>query len=121
MLLVDDEAMVVRVVARLLERSGCEVTVFLDPFAALESIRAAPGAFDLLLTDMTMPGMSGVELAQGASEAGATMPVVLLSGWIDAEAERAARSVGVARILSKPIQVNSLVDVVAELTRSTRH
>lgn len=120
-MLVDDEAMVVRVVARLLERSGCDVSVFLDPVEALGSIRAAPGGYDVLLTDMTMPGMSGIELARSAAEAGSTMPVVLLSGWIDAEAEKEARSAGVARILSKPVQVNSLVDIVAELARSTRH
>lgn len=120
-MLVDDEAMVVRVVARLLERAGYEVSVHLDPRQALEVIRNAPGAFDVLLTDMTMPGMTGIELATGAADAGSTMPVVLLSGWVDAEAEQAARAAGIARILGKPVQVNALADVVAELTESTRH
>lgn len=121
MLLVDDEAMVVRVVARLLERAGYLVTVYTDPRRALEEIRSAPQAFDVLLTDMTMPGMTGIELARGASAAGATMPVVLLSGWVDADSEREARAAGIARILSKPIQVVDLVDVVAEVAPTTRH
>lgn len=120
-LLVDDEAMVVRVVARLLERSGFLVRVHTDPRRALEEIRHDPQRFDVLLTDMTMPGMTGIELARGAAAAGATMPVILLSGWIDAESERAARSAGIARILSKPIQVTSLVDVVTEVVSDTRH
>ncbi len=120
-LLVDDEAMVVRVVARLLERAGFLVTVHTNPRQALEAIRADPQGFDVLLTDMTMPGMSGIELARGAGAAGATMPVVLLSGWVDAEAERQARSAGIARILSKPLQVATLVDVVTEVAPSTRH
>lgn len=120
-MLVDDEAMVVRVVARLLERAGYQVRVFLDPSRALEAIQASPAAFDVLLTDMTMPAMTGIELATEAARAGSTMPVVLLSGWVDTEAEQAARAAGIARILSKPVQVNDLVDVVAELTESTRH
>lgn len=120
-MLVDDEAMVVRVVTRLLERAGYQVTVFLNPSEALEAIRRTPAAWDVLLTDMTMPGLSGTELAEGAAAAGSTMPVVLLSGWVDSQAEQAAHAAGVARILSKPVQVNALVDIVAELTESTRH
>lgn len=119
--LVDDEAMVVRVVQRLLERAGCEVDVFTDPAEALEVIRDRPQDHDLLLTDMTMPGMSGVELARAAAAAGSTMPVVLLSGWIDHQAEKDARAAGVARILTKPLQTDTLVEVVRQLARPTRH
>jgi CheY-like chemotaxis protein len=114
-LLVDDEAMVVRVIARLLSRAGFDVTVFTDSREALRAIESDPRAFDVMVTDMTMPGMSGIELARGAAAVGAPMPVVLLSGWIDAEAERAARAAGIARVLSKPIQVATLVDVVIEV------
>lgn len=119
--LVDDEAMVVRVVQRLLERAGCEVAVFTDPAEALGAIRDHPERFDLLLTDMTMPELSGVELARGAAAAGATMPVVLLSGWIDHQAEQDARAAGVARILTKPLQTDALIETVRELARPTRH
>jgi CheY-like chemotaxis protein len=121
LLLVDDEAMVVRVIARLLERSGFDVTVFTKPVEALARLEADPLEFDVLLTDMTMPEMTGIELARAASAAGATMPVVLLSGWIDAEAERQARAAGIARVLSKPIQVAALVAVVRDVVPATRH
>ena len=114
-LLVDDEAMVVRVLARLLSRAGFDVTVFTDSRAALLKIESDPQAFDVMVTDMTMPGMSGIELARGATAAGAAMPVVLLSGWIDTEAERQARAAGIARVLSKPIQVSALVEIVNEV------
>ncbi len=113
--LVDDEAMVVRVLARLLSRAGFDVTVFTDSREALRTIESDPQGFDVMVTDMTMPGMSGIELARGASAAGASMPVVLLSGWIDAEAERQARAAGIARVLSKPIQVSTLVEIVTEV------
>lgn len=114
-LLVDDEAMVVRVIARLLSRAGFDVTIHTDSLAALRAIESEPQGFDVMVTDMTMPGMSGIELARGATAAGATMPVVLLSGWIDAEAERQARAAGIARVLSKPIQVATLVEVVTDV------
>jgi CheY-like chemotaxis protein len=121
LLLVDDEAMVVRVIARLLERSGFDVTVYTNPAEALSRLQAEPQAFDVLLTDMTMPEMTGIELARGASAAGATLPVVLLSGWIDNEAERLARAAGIARVLSKPIQVAALVAAVRAVVPATRH
>lgn len=121
MLLVDDEAMVVRVIARLLKRAGFDVTVHTESKAALSEIQADPQGFDVMVTDMTMPGISGIELARSASAAGATMPVVLLSGWIDAEAERQARAAGIARVLSKPIQVATLVEIVNDVLPSTLH
>lgn len=114
-LLVDDEAMVVRVIARLLTRAGFDVTVHTDSREALRAIESDPQAFDVMVTDMTMPGLSGIELARGATAAGAAMPVVLLSGWIDAEAERQARAAGIARVLSKPIQVATLVEIVNDV------
>ncbi len=113
--------MVARVIARLLRRSGFSVTLHLKPHEALEQVRAAPQDFDVVVTDMTMPGMSGIELARGLSAAGATMPVVLLSGWIDAQSEKEARAAGIATLLAKPIQMAELVSAVAALVPKTAH
>jgi CheY-like chemotaxis protein len=121
LLVVDDEAMVTRVLGRVMQRAGFEVTVLTDPRAALACIREDPQGFDVMLTDMSMPGMTGIELARAATAAGATWPVVLLSGWIDAEAEREARAAGIARVLSKPIQTATLVAAIREVTETTRH
>ena len=92
-----------------------------DSREALLRIQEDPTAFDVMLTDMSMPGLTGIELARGATAAGATWPVVLLSGWIDAEAEREARAAGIARVLSKPIQTATLVAAIREVTSATRH
>ncbi|MBT8337122.1 MAG: response regulator [Gemmatimonadetes bacterium] len=121
LLVVDDEAMVIRVLGRVMERAGFDVTVLTDPREALRQIRENPQGYDVMLTDMSMPGMTGIELARGATAAGATWPVVLLSGWIDTEAEREARAAGIARVLSKPIQTEDLVAAIRDVTKTTRH
>jgi PAS domain S-box-containing protein len=79
-LLVDDEPAVADICARLLESLGYRVSTYTAPERALEALLADPGGVDLLLTDLTMPGMTGTALAQHARRRRADLPVVIATG-----------------------------------------
>lgn len=113
-LLVDDEANLLRVLKRGLELAGFTVTAVPDAAAAAEAL-ARPGARpDVLVTDLSMPKTSGIELARDARAAHPDMPVLLCTGFVHPELEQEAREAGVTRLLDKPLQVRGLADVIRE-------
>ena len=79
-LLVDDEAAVADIGARLLESLGYRVSTYTAPERALDALLADPGGVDLLFTDLTMPGMTGTALAQHARRRRADLPIVIATG-----------------------------------------
>jgi CheY-like chemotaxis protein len=107
-LLVDDEATLTQLGSRVLERLGYRVTAETDPIAALAALRAAPETFDLLLTDLTMPAMSGLELLREARQVRPDLPVVLATGYGGGLNQDQARALGVRELLFKPATVVSL-------------
>lgn len=110
----DDESMRVYL-ARSLERSGYNVTAVDRGTAALPLIEAQP--FDLLLTDIVMPEMDGIELAQKAAAAAPDMRVMFITGFA-AVALKAGRSAPSAKVLSKPFHLRDLVAEVDRLFQS---
>jgi signal transduction histidine kinase/CheY-like chemotaxis protein len=102
LLCVDDNPSVLSGVQEMLEYLGYAVTAHESPDAALEALRAAPGDFDLLLTDFAMPGMSGLELTRKALEVRPELPVVLASGYLTPADHDALSALGVREILLKP-------------------
>ena len=101
----DDEAMRVYL-ARSLERSGYRVTAVDRGTAALPLLEAEH--FDLLLTDIVMPEMDGIELAQKAAGIAPDMRVMFITGFA-AVALKAGRDAPTARVLSKPFHLRDLV------------
>jgi two-component system cell cycle response regulator CpdR len=110
----DDESMRVYL-ARSLERSGYSVTAVDRGTAALPLIEAE--SFDLLLTDIVMPEMDGIELAQKAAVAAPEMRVMFITGFA-AVALKAGRSAPSAKVLSKPFHLRDLVAEVDRLFQS---
>lgn len=85
------------------------VTVFSTPAAALAAVRADPWSLDVLVTDQTMPGMTGVALARAVAAVRADLPVVLISGQVEA----ADAEPGLIRaFLAKPFRVAVLVETL---------
>jgi PAS domain S-box-containing protein len=119
MLLVDDETALTRVAERGLPAYGCQVVSFSSPAAALASLRGDPDGFDLVVTDLAMPGMNGIELIRHVRELRPTLPIILTSGYVTPAAEEQARGYGVRSILEKPWTVSQLavamLDVVGKL------
>ncbi len=112
-LLIDDEKPLLIMTAELLTRLGYEPAPFSDPHSALASLRAMPEAYDLVLTDEMMPGLMGTALAQAAREARPDLPIVLISGYTDAELAQRARAAGVHEVLKKPVQARELATALA--------
>ena len=112
-LCVDDEAANAQLLERILRSLGYAVESFTSPQAALEAFRGRPRAFDLVITDLTMPLMSGVELAIEVLAARHQMPVLLITGFSGSITEEHAREIGMRGLLFKPFSLESLGQAVA--------
>ena len=113
-MVVDDEASIVRFMTVLLENLGCQVTAMTSANEALRLIRENPRCVDLVFTDQTMPEQSGLELARAILACRPDMPIVLSTGYSNAVDEEKIRQAGVRRLLSKPVPAKVLADIVAD-------
>ncbi len=109
---VDDEKSVLDVGQALLERLGYKVSICHGSKSGLESFRVAPDVFDLIITDMTMPDMSGFEFALEIKKIRPTLPVILLTGYSDIINKDEAGKIGIFAILTKPINMSSISNTV---------
>lgn len=112
-LFIDDEKMVADVVGRLLTRLGYRASTYTDPEAALAAFAAEPGAFDLIFTDLTMPGITGVEVARRARELRPEIRVIMATGYTGSWTAENLRSFGISALVQKPLTPDSLAEVVA--------
>jgi CheY-like chemotaxis protein len=110
-LVVDDEPAVRDVFRAALERGGFAVSTAATGREALEAIRNAP--VDVVMTDLWMPEMNGVELIEAARARGCTAAIMVLSSHLTPTTTDKLRALGVERILSKPVAPKSLLDAVA--------
>ncbi len=116
-LLVDDEPAVARVVERALSRLGCRVRTYHDPREALEAVRLSPDDVDVLVTDQTMPGMTGDVLAEAVHKVRAALPVVIVTGYSYRLTPERLAEVGAAAVLQKPVPLAVLEATVAAALR----
>jgi PAS domain S-box-containing protein len=107
-LVVDDEPMVRSTQKRILEGLGYAVEAAADGQEALDRFRAAPHAYDLVLTDQTMPRLSGLDLARAILAIRADARVILCTGYSDQVDEALARRLGLRSLLAKPFDRESL-------------
>ncbi|MCA0374141.1 MAG: GAF domain-containing protein [Gemmatimonadetes bacterium] len=114
-LVVDDEPAVARAIARAVESLGHVVSTEGDPQRALERLRRDPASVDVLLTDLTMPGMSGDVLAREARRIAPALHVVLVSGYSAGYPIDDADRDGIAAVLGKPIDRQSLAALLDSL------
>jgi len=116
-LLVDDEKMVGEFMAELLGSWGLEVTVQRNPVAAERWLSEDPARVDLVLTDQTMPKMTGLELARRVRELRPGMPVILYSGYAENVRAEDLERCGVRTLLAKPIEPGPLFTALSEALR----
>jgi PAS domain S-box-containing protein len=114
-LCVDDEKALVSLTKRALERFGYQVSGFSSPLEALRAFRGNPGLYDLVITDMNMPGSNGLEFARELLKVKPDMPVVLSSGYVTAELERNAREIGIRHVIYKPDTVDAAIESIRNL------
>lgn len=117
-LVVDDEPAVAAFVAKALARAGMEPTQSTDPREALRLLCQRPGAYDLVVTDQTMPGLTGRDLLERAREVGVAVPVIVCTGHSDVLDAELAAQVGFAAYLRKPVSVGQLISAALASLRS---
>jgi EAL domain-containing protein (putative c-di-GMP-specific phosphodiesterase class I)/CheY-like chemotaxis protein len=110
-LLIDDEPDVCRDYTKLLRRAGFEVEAESDSQKALERL-LPPGRFDVVLSDVSMPSIGGIELLRAVRERDLDLPVVLMSGAPELEAAIKAVEYGAFRFLTKPVAYDVLADTM---------
>ncbi len=102
-LFVDDEQDLVEIGRQIFERLGYRVTALRSSPEALEIFRKNPNDFDLVITDQTMPRLTGSELAAEILKIRADMPIIICTGYSVHISEEKARSMGVKGLIMKPI------------------
>ena len=111
-LVADDDPSIRRIVARLLEREGYQVTVCEDGVAALNALQAAPP--DLLLTDLHMPGMTGFELLSIVRIMPQPPKIILFSGDASADLLEAGKLLGAITTIQKPFTAAELLTAIRQ-------
>jgi len=111
-LFVDDEAGLAEVGKQMLEFLGYQVEARTNPVEALELLRADPTRFDAVITDMTMPRMTGMNLAREILAISPGMATILCTGFSDQANEEKAQSAGIRALLYKPLTMQGLATAV---------
>ena len=118
--MVDDEQSVARFLSDLLEGRGYEVTYLTSSRAAVTVFDTEPNGFDLLLTDQTMPEMSGIELAQALIKKRPNLPVIVCTGYSESMDELMLSEQGIKGYVTKPIDIPVLLSLVEDLMEDNR-
>lgn len=114
-LFVDDEKLLAELGRELLGGLGYRVTVAPNGLEALKHFLTDPQAFDLVITDMNMPGLNGQELAKGLLAIRPDLPIVLCTGFSELVDEKQARECGITGYIMKPYDVSSLDRIIREV------
>jgi PAS domain S-box-containing protein len=114
-LFVDDEKTLLQMGKTMMERMGYRVTAFSKSVEALAALQKDPDGFDLMLTDQTMPELSGVNLARQVLRIRPELPIILCTGYSAAVTEEAAHEVGIKAYVHKPLMKRQLAQLLREL------
>lgn len=111
-LLVDDEKPITSLLSLLLERMGHQVTTSTDALEALNTFKADPDAFDLVITDMSMPDMTGTRLSREIISLKPDIPIILCTGFSELIDKEKVRLAGIRGFLMKPVVKSELVALI---------
>jgi signal transduction histidine kinase len=114
-LFVDDEQPIAEMGKQMLERLGYHVTARTSSVDALESFRARPQGFDLVITDYTMPNMTGAELSKELLRVRPDIPIILCTGFSEAFSKRNAGAMGIREHIMKPVVMHDLAEMVRKV------
>ncbi|HXZ00721.1 MAG TPA: ATP-binding protein [Stellaceae bacterium] len=116
-LVIDDEVDITDMLSIGLERLGYEVAALNDPAEALNAVKAAPAAWDAIVTDHLMPGMQGLSLAQELKTLRSDLIVILCTGLDDGVVGQAAKARGVDAFFAKPVEPAHIAAAIRDLVR----
>ena len=113
-LYLDDEEPLVFLMKRMLEHLGHRISAFTKSEEALAAFEATPHEFDLVLTDLSMPGMSGMDVSRQILQIRPDIPVLLATGYVRNEDVEQARAIGIREVIWKPQTIGEMGDLLAQ-------
>ena len=114
-LYIDDDTAIVFLTARILERLGYKVTGCDNPLRGVDRFREAPNSFDVVVTDLSMPQMSGFDVARELQAIRPDVPILMTSGYVRSEDRERASAAGIRDVILKPDTVDELGQALAGL------
>lgn len=119
-LFVDDEEMLLRNARRILELSGYRFSGLSDPKIALAEFRQNPAGVDLAITDIAMPGMTGIDLVREIRKIRNDLPVVVVTGYSQQLTEEIIRELKLSRVVLKPYTISELLAACADALKASK-
>ncbi len=111
-LFVDDENILIETMKAILMALGYDVDTMKSGVEALELIRMKPETYDLIITDQSMPKMTGVQFARALKKLGLQIPMILCTGFSEVISREEARSIGIRDFIMKPILMENLAEII---------
>ena len=118
-LIVDDDEAIIHMEQQMLSNLGYTVTPFTDSEECLIFFQEHPEEFDVIITDMTMPGMTGDIFAKEVLKIRPDMPIILCTGFSDRIDEKKAKAIGIGEFIMKPLLMKDLVGAVQKVLAGT--
>lgn len=115
-LFIDDEAAIIEMAEQILQGSGYTVTSFIDGTEALEYFSQQPHEFDLIITDLIMPAITGTELASKLSAINPNIPIILTTGFSEKITAASCAQWGINAVINKPFSINDLLESIEKLS-----
>ena len=113
-LVVDDDEQVAEMYKEILTTVGYGATITTSPEECLASLAQGPDSFDLLLTDMRMPGMDGAELSRKIRESHPHLPIIICSGYHDAIKTQQLEELKIDKLLTKPVDQKEFLNSIQQ-------
>ena len=114
-LFVDDEKPIVDMATEILALLGYNVTACLSPKEGLDLFQKNPNHFDLAITDLTMPGMTGTELSVELLKIKPCLPIILCSGYGNLINTKTINNIGISKFILKPVTVKTFAYSIREV------
>lgn len=119
-LIVDDEEAIAKLTGRMLERLGYSVEIRINPVEAFDLFQFNPEGFDLVITDMTMPQMTGATLSKKLKSIRADIPVIICTGYSALINEQKAKELGIAAYIIKPVIMEEIARTIRKVLDESR-
>lgn len=111
-MIVDDEESIVEMLKEILEKRGFQVTACTSSLEALAIFQQSPDRFDIVISDQTMPEMTGIQLVQNLLKIKPDLPIILCTGFSESITEEQVKSMGVREFIMKPVIVEDIIRAI---------
>ena len=114
-LIVDDEVSIIKWMSRILMQLGYDVVVSYNGSDALKILASSPSDFDLVLTDLAMPGMTGLELSEKIKARQPAIPIILCTGFSEGLTSGTIQRYGISKMVMKPLIASELAEMISNV------